>query len=69
MINIYSTSNELVSIQVTYLNQTLKSNLSKTARWKLKKYINTYRASFILSEYIFTFELCTVVFAIVDDIN
>ena len=51
---------ELVS--VSYPNQTLKTNFSKTPRQKLKLNIHSYRVGLDLSEYNFTFNFCREVF-------
>ena len=51
-----STFAELVYVQ--YPNQTLKTNISKTPRQKLKVNIDSYRESLALSEYNFTFSFC-----------
>ena len=47
-----------------YINKILNSNLSITTRQKLKEKLYYYRARFVLSEYIFTFEFCQAVIVI-----
>ena len=61
-LSLYTCFPELVS--VPYDNQTMKTNISKTPRQKLKVNTYSYRVGFVLSEYNFTFNFCRGVFEI-----